>query len=262
MMRRNWSGVRSKSAVVYSLRSGRRSSSLGPLAMHFSHSEDIWRDYPELVAGVVVAGGISADVEVGARIAEFEAIAWSRLAAGSEGELPEIQAWRRAFARLGLRPTQYRCAAEALLRRYRKEGFLPRIHPLIDLCNAVSLAFAIPVAVLDRAKIAGYAEVRYATGSETYLPFSGEIEHPAPDEVIYADAEARAHARRWTNRQSRYSAVRQDTRDVLIVAEAMHATAVADVSRLVAAVAHSLADVWSVTPQTATPTARSPRVEF
>jgi DNA/RNA-binding domain of Phe-tRNA-synthetase-like protein len=48
---------------------------------------------------------------------------------------------------MGLKPTQYRCAAESLLRRYRKERFLPRIHPLVDLCNAISLAFAIPVAV-------------------------------------------------------------------------------------------------------------------
>jgi DNA/RNA-binding domain of Phe-tRNA-synthetase-like protein len=39
-----------------------------------------------------------------------------------------------------MKPTQYRCASEALLRRFRKEGALPRIHPLRDLCNAVSLA--------------------------------------------------------------------------------------------------------------------------
>jgi DNA/RNA-binding domain of Phe-tRNA-synthetase-like protein len=172
--------------------------------MHFSHSGDIWRDYPELVAGVIVADDIDSEAQVGSQIAEFTAIAESRLAAGSEGALPEIQAWRRAFAKMGLKPTQYRSASEALLRHYRKEGFLPRIHPLIDLCNAISLAFAIPVAVLDRTKIAGYAEVRYATGSETYTPFSGKIEHPEPHEVIYADEEGRAHARRWTNRQSGY----------------------------------------------------------
>jgi DNA/RNA-binding domain of Phe-tRNA-synthetase-like protein len=37
----------------------------------------------------------------------FEAAARRALAAaGSESELPEIQAWRRVFARLGLKPTQ------------------------------------------------------------------------------------------------------------------------------------------------------------
>src|SRR5438132_10564816 len=104
---------------------------------------------------------------------------------------------------MGLKPTQYRCAAESLLRRLRKEGSLPRIHPLIDFCNAVSLAFATPVAVFDIAEIAGGIEVRHAAGDETYLAFSGETEHPAAGEVIFADDAGQAHARRWTNRQSR-----------------------------------------------------------
>jgi DNA/RNA-binding domain of Phe-tRNA-synthetase-like protein len=230
--------------------------------VHFSHADDIWSDYPELVPGVIVAEGIGADAQVDSSVAEFIAIAQSRLAACSEGEFPEIQAWRRAFAKMGLKPTQYRCAAEALLRRYRKEQSLPHIHPLIDLCNAISLAFAIPVAVLDRTKIAGYTEVRYASGSETYLPFSGEAEHPQPHEVIYADEQGRAHARRWTNRQSGYSAVRDETTAVLIVAEAMHASAAPDIARLIDAIADNLASRWSASAKTAMPTRTSPRVEF
>lgn len=67
-----------------------------------------------------------------------------------ESEFGQIQAWRRAFSQMGLKPTQYRCAAEALLRRLRKEHSLPRLHPLVDLCNAASAAYAIPVAVFDR----------------------------------------------------------------------------------------------------------------
>ena len=80
------------------------------------------------------------------------AIAKSRLQAGAESDLPAIQAWRRVFARRGLKPTQCRCAAEALLRRLRKESLLPPLHPLVDLCNAVSVAHAIPIAVFDPAR--------------------------------------------------------------------------------------------------------------
>lgn len=98
-----------------------------------------------------------------------------------------MQAWRRGFSRMGLKPTQYRCAAESLLRRYRKEGSLPQLHPLVDLCNAASLAFAIPVAAFDVAHISGNLEVRRATGDETYLTFSGQTEHPGAGEVIFAD---------------------------------------------------------------------------
>src|SRR6185437_13818459 len=117
--------------------------------------------------------GIGTDVSVQSRVAELDAVAATRLTTHTEGELPEIQAWRRVFARMGLKPTQYRCASEALLRRFRKEGSLPRIHPLVDLCNATTLAFAIPVAAFDVARVDGDLEVRHATGVETYESFSG-----------------------------------------------------------------------------------------
>jgi DNA/RNA-binding domain of Phe-tRNA-synthetase-like protein len=219
--------------------------------MHFEHSAAIWSDYPELVAGAVFATGITSDASADSRIAVFTAIADARLAASSEGELPEIQAWRRAFSRMGLRPTQYRCASEALLRRYRKERRLPRIHPLVDLCNAVSLAFAIPIAVFDVAKIAESVEVRYARGDEDYLSFSGETEHPQPHEVVFVDTSARVHARRWTNRQSAYSAVRDETTAGLIVIEGMHSSAGTDVPKATATIADELTAIRSAAPNSA-----------
>jgi len=230
--------------------------------MHFRHSDEIWREFPELVPGVLRAEGIGAAGAVDAPLEQFYAIARSRLAAGAESELPEIAAWRRVFSRMGLKPTQYRCASEALLRRFRKENALPRIHPLIDLCNAVSLAFAIPVAVFDRAKVDGDLTVRHAAGDETYLAFSGETENPEPREVIFADAGGRAHARRWTNRQSALSAVRAETATVLIVAEAMHATAVTDVQNLLAALAQAIGAISSAAPRTALLDRSAPRFDF
>ncbi|MGI8404767.1 MAG: B3/B4 domain-containing protein [Thermomicrobiales bacterium] len=230
--------------------------------MYFQHSREIWRDFPELVPGLLAAGVITRDVSVIPQVAKFDAIAEERLADTSEGQLPEIQAWRRTFSKMGLKPTQYRCASESLLRRFRKEHALPQIHPLIDLCNAVSLAFAIPVAVFDVSWIDEFLEVRYATGDEAYLTFSGETETPEEHEVIFADAGKRVHARRWTNRQSGYSAVQDSTTDVLIVAEALHDSAAVDVERLVTTLADELRSVWSVTLKTAVLSESSPRFEF
>jgi len=227
--------------------------------MYIQHSPEIWRDYPELVPGVIVAGGITADASVGAQVTALTGVVRERLASGTEAQFPEIQAWRRTFSRMGLKPTQYRCASESLLRRFRKEGSLPPIHPLIDLCNAVSLAFAIPVAVFDVSRIAGGIEVRHASGSERYEAFSGETEGVEAGEVIFADDAGMAHARRWTHRQSGLSAVRKTTADVLIVAEAMHDSASADVARLVAALTGDLTAIWSTAPTTAVLSAASPR---
>lgn len=164
----------------------------------------------------------------------FEARARQRLEVAPESSFPEIKAWRRAYTMMGLKPTQYRSASEALLRRFRKSGALPKLHPLVNLCNAASLAFAVPIAVYDRAQITQDLQVREADGSEPYLAFSGDTERPDMGEVIFADSEGRAHARRWANKQSLQSVVKPETQAVLIVAEALHETAETDIEVLVA----------------------------
>ena len=230
--------------------------------MDFQHSEEIWRDFPELVPGVVFADGIKHDVPAGDRVARFTDIARSRLDAATESELPEIRAWRHAFTRMGLKPTQYRCASESLLRRLRKDGALPPVHPLVDICNAASAAFAIPVAVFDVSRVTGRLEVRYAVGDEQYLAFSGQVERPSPGEVIFADQAGQVHARRWTNRQSGLSAVQASTTAVLIVAEAMHDTASSDLPELIAAITEELHAVWSITLAAAVLSQSAPRFAF
>lgn len=200
--------------------------------MHFIHAPAIWAAFPGLSAGLLLVEGVRPDAPPGDRLAPLYAQARARLGDGSESDLPSIQAWRRAFAQMGLKPTQYRSAAEALLRRFRKEDTLPAMHPLVDLCNAVSLAFALPVAVIDLDQVEGFIQVRYADGDEVSQAFSSELEHPEPGEVIFADAARRAHARRWTFRQSKHSTVSDATRRALIVSEGLHATAQADVVAL------------------------------
>ncbi|MBA2676501.1 phenylalanine--tRNA ligase beta subunit-related protein [Ramlibacter sp.] len=225
--------------------------------MRLQHAPALWAAHPELSAGVLRADGLHDQANVDAAVAHYTQQALARLAV-PESELPEVQAWRRAFGRMGFKPTQYRCASESLLRRLRKEGALPRIHPLIDLCNAVSTAFAIPIAVFDLDHVQGNLEVRSATGTERHVAFSGDVEQPEPGEVVFADDAGQAHARRWTHRQSAASAIRPGTRRVLVVAEAMHATARDDVQRLLDALARELRTGWGVASATRMLSAAAP----
>jgi len=96
------------------------------------------------------------------------------------------------------------------------------------------------VAVLDLARIVGPLGVRHARGDEQHEDFRGALETPEPGEVIFADAANHAHARRWTFRQSRRSTVTPETRRALIVSEALHPTAAADVPALLDALARSI----------------------
>jgi DNA/RNA-binding domain of Phe-tRNA-synthetase-like protein len=229
--------------------------------MQFLHTPAIWQSFPELVAGVIHVDGIHDHASVEAALTRHLDIAKAKLQAGAESDLPAIQAWRRAFARMGLKPTQYRCAAEALLRRLRKEGNLPPLHPLVDLCNALSVAYAIPIAVFDLARVAGNLQVRHATGDEDYLAFSGEHERPDAGEVIFADDSRHVHARRWCNRQSALSAIRPVTARVLIVAEAMHDTAAHDVPELLGALAGEISALWDARVRSAVLTKEAPVFE-
>lgn len=209
--------------------------------MKFSYAQQMQDRFPQRISGVLRLDGIAPRADVTQAVAHFSQHARARLADQGEGTLPEIQAWRRAFSTMGLKPTQYRCAAEALLRRFRKEGSLPVLTPLVDLCNAVSLAYAIPIAVFDLDRIAGDLTVRHAAGTEDHTTFSGHHETPPEGEVIFADSAGHAHARRWANRQSALSAVRPTTTRALIVAEALHETARADITRLVTDLQDALA---------------------
>ncbi|WP_207782416.1 B3/B4 domain-containing protein [Phytoactinopolyspora limicola] len=229
----------------------------------FEHSSVVWTAHPELVPGALYVSGVDADADVDVTVQRFVEMARARLAVTAESEFPEVQAWRRTFSRMGLKPTQYRCAAEALLRRLRREDTLPRLHPLVDLCNAISVAFAVPVAALDASKITNHLVVRPAVGNETYQTFTGETEHPDPGEVIFADRDGRSHARRWTNRQSGHSAVRASTTDALIVAEAMHESAPGDIDKLMVAIADGIDAGWQATVSPhAVLTASAPRFTF
>lgn len=239
------------------------SGSDGSIAgMYFQHSAAMWAAHPYLRAGAAFADGVSVDADVDARIDEYASTARSRLDGGTESELPEIQAWRRTYAAMGFKPTQYRCAAEALLRRFRKDGELPRLHPVVDLCNAISLAYAVPIAVFDISRVEAGLEVRHADGDEDYLTFGGQTERPAVGEVVFADAAHRAHARRWTNRQSGLSAVRVSTTGVLVVAEAVHDGAGAHIEELVGVLTAELARAWPVVPTYALLSEGSPRFDY
>ncbi|MGC5022925.1 hypothetical protein [Micromonospora sp. DT47] len=104
--------------------------------------------------------------------------------------------------------------------------------------------------------------VRHAHGDEEYLTFAGGTEHPDPGEVIFAHDAGRTHARRWTYRQSGWSAVRESTAAVLVVVEAMHPRAGDDVPELLSTLTAELADRWTVDARTALLTAATPAFDL
>lgn len=192
----------------------------------FQYRPEITERFPAIVGGVILArgmqGGVSPEALRQAFIAEQQATL-ARIGDTPLSDLPSIQAWRRAFSAFGVKPTQYRSACEALLRRLTKKGDIPSINRLVDIGNLVSIRYALPVAVFDIRAVQGTVSVHFADGSERFTELgSDEVLHPEPGEVVFSDETGMVMARRWCWRQSAESAAREDTTDAIITFEAQH----------------------------------------
>jgi DNA/RNA-binding domain of Phe-tRNA-synthetase-like protein len=204
----------------------------------FAYDDAVVERYPTIRAGVIHATGLANGPSPPGLLEEYRAeqrAASERLDATAIADIPSIAAWRRAFARFGAKPTQYRNAAEALLRRLAKHGDIPAINTLVDIGNLVSIRYAMPVAVFDQANVAGSTTVRFATGAELFTDLgSTDIVHPDPGEVVFVDSDNVVSARRWCWRQSAQSATSTTTTEALIVVEGHHDAARQDVESALA----------------------------
>ncbi|MBN1146971.1 MAG: hypothetical protein JXA78_06935, partial [Anaerolineales bacterium] len=203
----------------------------------FKYHPDILPSFPNLSAGVILAQEVSNGPAPQGLQAAF--LAEQRAVLGRIGDTPlsEIEtlaAWRGAFRVFGVNPTKYRSAAEALLRRLTKKGDIPSINILVDICNLVSIRYALPVAAFDRRAMSGGITVRFAEGHERFTPlFETQAEYPELGEVIFVDQAGLVAARRWCWRQSDESAANEQTRQVIITTEAQHTGGRSDIQAAV-----------------------------
>ena len=192
----------------------------------FGYDHAIVESYPAIRAGVIHAAGLVNGPSPPALVDAYEGeqrAALKRLEEAPIAELPSIAAWRRAFSQFGTKPTQYRSAPEALLRRLSKHGDIPSINTLVDIGNLVSIRYGLPVAVFDQADVTGSTIVRFSLGNEQFTNLGAdEHNHPDAGEVIFVDHADVVSARRWCWRQSAQSATGATTTEALIVTEALH----------------------------------------
>ena len=190
-------------------------------------TEVFWEAFPEARIGVMAAHGLDNT----ASAAEAAALLMAE-AAASAGALanvdiamdPAVVPWRAAYTRFGAKPSKYRSSIESLLRSAQAER-VRSINPLVDLYNAISLRHQLPCGGEDLAAIVGDVLLTRATGSEPFRPL-GTVDDAPPwaGEVIYCDA-AGAICRCWNWREAERTKLTPQTRDALLVIEALPAHA-------------------------------------
>ena len=114
-----------------------------------------------------------------------------------------LNAWADIFRAFGAKPKRTPCSAEALRKRVLRDGTMAALDPIVDLYNAVSLRYAVPVGGENAAAYAGTPRLVVADGTETFDTMKdGQAgnEFPEVGEVIWRD-DVGATCRRWNWRQ-------------------------------------------------------------
>lgn len=200
----------------------------------FGYHQDIVDRFPGVRGAVIHATGLvnsGAPSELQVAYDHEQQTVRGQIGETPLSEIPSLAAWRRTFSGFGVKPTQYRSAVEALLRRLTKQGDIPSINPLVDMANLISIRYRLPVAVCDQRPVTGVTTVRFATGEERFADLgSGTISNPDPGEVVFVDDALLASARRWCWRQSAESAAGPETVEAIFTIEGQHDGAESDVA--------------------------------
>ena len=185
--------------------------------MKFIVEKEIFEKLPNACFGVVMAKGID-NSKVYPKIEELLDESITAAAQHFEGkkvkEEPDILPYREAFRALGINPNKYLCSIEALFTRIAKGKGMPHINPVVDLGNAVSLKYTLPMGAHD---LGGSSEdicIRLAQPGDTFLPFGSDAEEtPDVGEVVYAVGQ-QVRTRRWTWRQSEHGKITSESTDI------------------------------------------------
>ena len=176
----------------------------------------IWQLRPDFVALSIVAEGCAnstGTVWTAERLAE----ATRASALGPDWVMAHLSAWQDAFRAFGAKPQRTPCSAEAL----RKRGAVLSVNAVVDLYNAVSLAFAVPVGGEDLDRYVGAPSLTVACGDEAFETMKDgkpAVENPERGEVVWRDKHG-VTCRRWNWRQGPRTRIEVGTRNMWFVLE-------------------------------------------
>ncbi len=185
--------------------------------MKFIVEKAVFEKLPEACFGVVVARGVdnrTLNPAVEALLdSAIEGIR-QRLDGANVKEVPEIAVYREAFQTLGFNPNKFMCSIEALTKRILKGGEFPRISNVVDVGNAMSLKYILPLGAHDIAASPQDIEIRFAREGDVFVPF-GTAETEAVDlgELIYVRGSS-VKTRRWIWRQSEVGKITETSTDI------------------------------------------------
>ncbi|CAI0877103.1 B3/4 domain-containing protein [Serratia ficaria] len=136
-----------------------------------------------------------------------------------------LAAWSETFKQFGAKPKRTPCSAEALRKRVLRDGAMPSIDPVVDLYNAVSIQYAVPVGGENISAYVGEPKLTVASGDELFDTVKeGALAHesPEPGEVVWRDEQG-VTCRRWNWRQGVRTRLSSDASRMWFILEGLPA---------------------------------------
>lgn len=124
--------------------------------------------------------------------------------------------YREAFNKLDINPNKFMCSIEAMLTRLSKGKEIPSINPIVDLGNALSIKYNLPLGIHDIDNFKGDIMIRQANEEDTFVPFgSEEVESVDIGEYVYVSGNE-VKTRKWTWRQGEKSKIGENSTNLFI----------------------------------------------
>ncbi|PJH89579.1 MULTISPECIES: B3/B4 domain-containing protein [Pseudomonas] len=136
-----------------------------------------------------------------------------------------LAAWAETFRKFGAKPQRTPCSAEALRKRVLRDGSLPSLDPIVDLYNAISIEYAIPVGGENIEAYVGSPRLVVADGTEpfdTMKEGAPAFEYPDPGEFVWRDDKG-VTCRRWNWRQGVRTRLGADAKSMWFILESLPA---------------------------------------
>lgn len=201
----------------------------------FIAKESFWNLFPDAAIGVVVfrdmkpADEISSDdaAVIASILVEANQAANKYLNSDVISENDAVRVWREAYQKFKTKKGA-RCSVENLLKRVLKDNPVGSITPSVDLYNAISLKYALPVGGEDIDSFEGDVALDVTEGGDAFLPLGEDENDPTlPGEVCYRDA-AGAICRCWNWRDGQRTALTDDSRNVFLAMECVDPSRIDD----------------------------------
>ena len=187
--------------------------------MHFSIQKELFSLLSDLTIGMVVAMDVdntrpSREIETLLSQA-IEEMKRNFIVDKAQGH-PRIKPWRTAFSKFSISGSKFPSSIESMAKRILRGDPFPRINPLVDLYNSVSLRYLVPMGGHDLNAIKGNIYLKFAEGWEPFTPMGGGETMIVPKgELVYRD-DQEVLTRNWAWRQCEKDKATEETRNIFI----------------------------------------------